>query len=478
MLGKGKTIAAGLAFCLAVHAPVEAAPMDVHVEDAGIVALISGVAKAGGLDVLVDDSVQGTISLNLSQKEPTEVLELIAMVKGLILERRGTTYLIKHTGELARSLYRTHVLPIRYGDPEMLWKAVSLGIFNAGISSSAENKGNDGSGTKVDDGASFQERLLIDSDTNSLLLYGTENEAQEARRLLASLDVPTKQVALEAKVIAIAKSAAKELGVDWSWSELPQYPYTVDYATVTRRTETAPGVYETTRTQVPEVQSNRTGIGGSGRIPGIVRFGRGPGGYPFEFYYSAKLSALITDGKAEILARPNIMTLQGKEAVINIGGKVPVVTRETTNGTVTDSVDYRDAGIILRYTPRVQDDGYITATVHTEVSSPVYVEALGAYRFEERTADTTVRLKSGETMVIGGLIGSEETKSLSKIPFLGDLPLIGALFRSEKKSKTESEIMIFLTANIIEDKDAAKDHLTEERARREADAGAKSEVER
>ncbi|BEU88594.1 hypothetical protein TAMA11512_20580 [Selenomonas sp. TAMA-11512] len=450
--GSGKYILMLLWLGLFIHTPAYAKPMDVHVENAGIVTLLSGVARSGGLNLLVDDSVTGTITLSLSQKEPTEVLELIAAAKGLILERRGTTYLIKSAGEGARSLYRTHVIPIRYGDPHTLLKTVNLAIFNAGISSSTENKSTDGDGKGRAESAPFAERVLIDPGTNALLLYGTEDEAQAARNLLRSLDVPTKQVALEAKVIAISKSAAKELGVDWSWSELPQYPYTVDYTTVTRRTEISPGVYETSRRQIPEIQSNRTGINGSKHIPGIVSFGRGPEGYPFEFYYSAKLSALITDGKAEILARPNIMTLQGKEAVINIGGKVPVVKRETTNATVTNSIDYRDAGIILRYTPRVHDDGYITATVHTEVSSPVYVDALEAYRFEERTADTTVRLKSGETMVIGGLIGSEETKSLSKIPFLGDLPLLGALFRSERKSKSESEIMIFLTANIIDDK--------------------------
>ena len=143
--------------------------------------------------------------------------------------------------------------------------------------------------------------------------------------------------------------------------------------------------------------------------------------------------------------------MQGKEAVINIGGSVPVPTVSTTNSTVTTSVQYKEAGIILRYTPKASDDGYITAKVHTEVSSPVYVESLKAYRFQERSADTTVRLKNNETMVIGGLIGEEESKSLSKVPFLGDLPILGAFFRNNKNSKTESELMIFLTASVLED---------------------------
>ena len=131
---------------------------------------------------------------------------------------------------------------------------------------------------------------------------------------------------------------------------------------------------------------------------------------------------------------------------------MPVPTLSTTNTTTTTTLSYRQAGIILRYTPRVNADGFITAKVHTEVSSPVYVDELKAYKFQKRSADTMVRLKDGETMVIGGLIGSTESRSLSKVPFLGDLPILGAFFRSVRNSKSESEIMIFLTAHIL-DKD-------------------------
>ena len=176
-----------------------------------------------------------------------------------------------------------------------------------------------------------------------------------------------------------------------------------------------------------------------------------PEGVPFEFYYSATIQALVTQGKAKMLARPNITTVQGREALINIGGEVPVPTQSVTNNTTTTTYTYRQAGIILRCTPRIHEDGRITATVHTEVSSPLYVEDIKAYRFQNRSADTTVSLHDGETMVIGGLIGSDESRTLSKIPFLGDLPILGSFFRSVRQSRSESEIMIFLTAHVIPD---------------------------
>ncbi|QJW48197.1 MFS transporter [bacterium BFN5] len=182
---------------------------------------------------------------------------------------------------------------------------------------------------------------------------------------------------------------------------------------------------------------------------GTIRFGRSPGGYPYEMYYQFKINALVTDGKANVLAKPKITTINGKEAVINIGGEVPISVTTISDNTTTTSVEYKEAGIILKYTPRINADGYITATVHTEVSSPVYVEALKAYRFNKRSADTEVRLKDGETMVIGGLIGKEEAKNFSKVPFLGDLPILGSLFRNSNNTKNESEVVIFLTAHIV-----------------------------
>ena len=253
------------------------------------------------------------------------------------------------------------------------------------------------------------------------------------REIISALDREPQQVSLEARVVAVSKEAAKQLGVDWSWSSLPQYP---------RAQYDRGGSWR--------VGERNAGTGGTS-APGIIRFGRGPEGLPYEFYYSAAIRALITEGKAKMLARPNVTTIQGREALINIGAEVPVPRVATSNNVTTTGIEYREAGIILRYTPRVTADGNIVARVHTEVSTPVYVEDLKAYRFQKRSADTTVRLKNGETMVIGGLIDSDESRSLSKIPFLGDLPVLGAFFRSVRTSRTETELMIFLTAHVLDE---------------------------
>ncbi len=417
----------------------EAAPMRVQVVDGDVRAVLLSAARLGGVDLVLADDVKGTVTVDLNE-EPHRVIDLVAASKGLVVEREGNTYLVA-AGTNGAGLRRVHVYPVRYADPVELASAADLALSGPQMlrqtSDTASGKVKEGQEKKA------PQRVLVDTATNSLLLYGTSGEAAAVSSLVRELDVPVKQVALEAKVVALTKDASRDLGVTWQWSPLPQYPNVKKTRYYRRNSD--------------EIDEEIERTYNNGNTPGVIRFGRGPEGRPYEFYYGARIDALVTNGKAKMLARPNITTVQGKEAVINIGGEVPVPTISTTDSTTTTSIEYRQAGIILRYTPRVHPDGQITAVVHTEVSSPTYVEGLGAYRFQKRSADTTVRLRDGETMVIGGLIGQEEARSFSKVPFLGDLPILGQFFRHSKNSKSDSELMIFLTAHVLPDpQDAPK----------------------
>lgn len=444
-------------------AQIEAAPMTLSVHDADLRATIMLVAKTGGLNVSVDDSVKGNISISLTGIEPIDALKVIAKTNNLqLLQESGVFILSADLKPVV--LMQSYVIPIRYGDAEILRKAVykslDYGLEPPPIKFESTDK-TEGSNPTIR--FSFSEtktttisasddeekkdprskRVYINPEVNALVLYGTPAEYERVKNLLATLDVELKQVSVEAKIVAIDKNATKNLGVEWIWSTVPQYPERdVEYNPPTYNsngTLRTPGFYKETYSR----ESNEsTGYG-------IVQFGRGPLGIPFEFYFGAKINALVTDGKAKILSRPNVTTIQGREAVINVGSSVPVPTTSTTNSTVTTSIEYRDAGIILKYTPRINADGTITATIHTEVSTPQYVADLKAYRFNTRSADTTVTVRDGEPMVIGGLIGAEESKSVSKIPFLGDLPILGALFRNHRNNKSESELIIFLTAHVL-----------------------------
>ena len=409
--------------------PAAAAPVTIDVTGGDVRAVLLAVARMGDLALIVDDSVTGAVTAHVTG-EGEEVLRLVAAARGIQIERHGAVFLALAPDTRAENR-RVYTYSVRNGDPEELAHAANLSLTGEGkravVSKTNEERWNEGSDSDT------QRRVLVDRATNTLLFYGTESEALSVREIISALDVVPKQVSLEARVVAVSKQAAKELGVDWTWSALPQYPRV-------RRNDSASW----------EVSERSAGTGGTS-APGIIRFGRGPEGVPYEFYYTAAIRALITDGRAKMLARPNITTVQGHEALINIGAEVPVPRVSTSNSVTTSGIEYREAGIILRYTPRVTADGNIVARVHTEVSTPVYVDDLKAYRFQKRSADTTVRLRNGETMVIGGLIDSDESRSLAKIPFLGDIPVLGAFFRSVRTSKTETELMIFLTAHVLDE---------------------------
>lgn len=405
--------------------------------DVDIRNLLTSIALTNNLNIVISDEVQGNVSVKLSNINAQDMIKIIA-------ENNNYTYQFKDNviyiskGDKDINLYTVQV---NYLELDKIAQTINL-MLTGNLPDKIDDK---------DKKTDINNKVMIDESENTISFYGTLKQYEQIKNFLQEQDKPQKQVSLEAKVTAIQKDAAKDLGVSWEWSKLPQSPeHEITYDTVKHTVINEDGTKEEITDYLPVDEVTRK-WNDDENIPGVIRFGKGVDGYPYEFYYAAKIDALISDGKANILARPNITTIQGKEAVINIGSEVPVPTVSTTNSTTTTSIKYREAGIILKCTPRVNEDGIITVKVHTEVSSPMYVEDMKAYRFQKRSADTIVRLKDGQTMVIGGLIGSDEAKQMSKIPFLGDIPILGNLFKHIQKSKSDTEVMIFLTAREVND---------------------------
>ena len=259
----------------------------------------------------------------------------------------------------------------------------------------------------------FGSKLGLDNITNSLILLGDEPCHARLKQLLPKLDIPTRQVTLEAKIIAVSREDSKNLGVRWDWDTIPQ-----------RKQETN--------------DSNSD----SSNYDGSFKFWRG-----FAFRFNATLNALISNGKARILATPRIITIPGKEASIFIGDHIPVQTEKHDSSGSYTATEYLDAGIKLQYAPIISEDGrMVTASVHTEVSTPVLISELKNYRITSRTADTNVRMYSGETLVIG----EEQQRTMQKVPFLSKIPLLGELFKNRSRSHSKTEVLLLLTPHITE----------------------------
>lgn len=416
---------------------ISASANELEAVDVDIRNLLTSIALANNLNIVISDEVQGNVSVKLSNINAQDMIKIIVANNNYTYQFKDNVIYISK-GDKDINLY---TMQINYLELDKIAQTINL-MLTGNLTDKIDDK---------DKKTAINNKVMIDESENTISFYGTLKQYEQIKNFLQEQDKPQKQVSLEAKVTAIQKDAAKDLGVSWEWSKLPQSPeHEITYDTVKHTVINEDGSKEEITDYLPVDEVTRK-WNDDENIPGVIRFGKGVDGYPYEFYYAAKIDALISDGKANILARPNITTIQGKEAVINIGSEVPVPTVSTTNSTTTTSIKYREAGIILKCTPRVNEDGIITVKVHTEVSSPMYVEDMKAYRFQKRSADTIVRLKDGQTMVIGGLIGSDEAKQMSKIPFLGDIPILGNLFKHIQKSKSDTEVMIFLTAHEVDD---------------------------
>ena len=277
-----------------------------------------------------------------------------------------------------------------------------------------------GANTSLTTGSNVSLDLATDSSTSSSSGDIDLNKVQNSGNVIDLLQMtePT-QIRLEAQVIDINSSDSKNLGFQY-------------------------------------------GYGGSSGIsitPGTIYAGEavGNGGgnrfwtNPFNWIdhhrsqISASLNALVENGKARILSRPNIITMSGEQATIQIGGEIPYTTSNLSGTTVS----FRNYGIILQFKPIVDEQDRITVSVHAESSNMSGQTVDGQPILTTRRADSVVHLDSGSTMVIGGLMDSSDSKNLSKIPFLGDIPIIGEFFKYHSKSKTKRELLILITPTIV-----------------------------
>ncbi|HIU63925.1 MAG TPA: type II and III secretion system protein [Candidatus Avacidaminococcus intestinavium] len=392
-----RTISGAIVALFVALTPLSAAAADnvsMKIKDGDIRDVLTALSSLGGQSIVTDETVKGNISISFDNVPFDSALDLVTRTKGLAYRNVHGVIVVSAVDQINKYYGDVAVYKLNYAKAEDI-KNMLKDIVKG-----------EGSG------------LSVDPITNSIVFTGNSADEQKLRDTLALIDVPTKQVTLEAKIISISNEDSKKLGISWDWDKLPS----------------------------PEENSSSSSSSNSDdKYGGIIHLGHG-----YQSRFQATLNALFANGKAKILATPRIITIPGKEASIFIGDHIPVLTEKNDDGKTTTSTEYVDAGIKLSYTPIVSNDDYITAVVHTEVSTPTLVSELRNYRITSRSADTNVRMRNGETLIIGGLINEEEQETLRKIPFLSNLPILGELFKDRSKSKNKTEVMMILTPHITE----------------------------
>ena len=315
------TTAAAFFICANVHA----APMNLNVHNADLRSVIYMVARDGNLNVSVDDSVDGKISINLNGIEAEKALEIIAKTHNLNLIKDNGIYILTQNMNLVSPM-KSYVLPIKFGDANQLrkaifktldfeeeqapeWKTLSLRNSEGAIRtydyvSVVEEKNSPNSESNDDEKDPRAKRVIVNADTNSIILFGTEAEYERVKNLLENLDVELKQVSVEAQILAIDKNASKNLGVDWFWSTLPQYPQRdIEYTAPTYNsngTERTPAYIEEEYTRKA---NDSTGYG-------IIQFGRGPEGIPQE------LTRSLLTARQKFYPAPTLQRFKGTRQLL------------------------------------------------------------------------------------------------------------------------------------------------------------------
>jgi len=261
----------------------------------------------------------------------------------------------------------------------------------------------------------------------AIIIRGPTSSVEKALEMAAKLDVKSPQVKIEAKVTSLTEDGAKKLGLTWEWGDL----VVIEDSTTRKTTKTSGDVEEVTQ----------------------ILFGNGSfSRQPWSF--KAKLEAIIEEGKGKLLASPSLLCLEGKPSVFFVGDEVTYIQRiETTPTGQNILTDTKQVGVQLRVNADVNPDGYITMNLHPEVSvlKLTVEQGVALPVVTRRFTDHVVRVKDGDTIVIGGLIQDDELEAMSKVPLLGDLPFLGQIFRHKSKTRAHSEVVMFITASLIKD---------------------------
>jgi type IV pilus assembly protein PilQ len=427
--------------------------MSLNFQDIETRAVLQLLADTSDLNMVVSDTVQGSVTLRLQNVPWDQALDIVLRTKGLDMREQGNVILIAPADEIAARerqeletyAQRQELEPLRAEFVQVNYaKANDLAAL---ISSGAEN-------------ALISERgsVAVDERTNTLLVQDTEERLADIRRMVAILDVPIRQVLIEARIVTVNDDYSKELGVRFGVT------YVDDYGSGGLITTTggALGAGTIVNSALDNIQN--TGQPFPVEAPSIIeRYNvnlpvLNPAGrialaiLDNDYIVDLELSALQAEGRGEIISTPRVVTANQKQASILQGVEIPYQESSSSGATTTQ---FKEAVLRLLVTPQITPDDRIIMDlqVNQDTVGQAVASATGGFvpSIDTREVITQVLVNDGETVVLGGIYETETREVINQVPVLGDIPFIGRLFRSTKEESNKSELLIFITPKILRD---------------------------
>lgn len=405
--------------------------LSLNFQDIDVRSVLQLIADFTNLNLVASDTVQGGITLRLQNVPWDQALDLVLKTKGLDKRKIGNVLLVAPADEIAArerqelesqkqiaelAPLRRELLQVNYA------KAADIAKLFTSVTSAE---------AKVDERGS----ITVDDRTNNIIAYQTQDRLDELRRIVAQLDIPVRQVMIEARIVEANVDYDKSLGVRWGGSV--QNKGNWNTSGVSNGSSTTIGTPGSTSTNSPFVD-----MGTAGNTSGI--------GIAFitdNVLLDLELTAMEKTGNGEIVSQPKVVTSDKETAKILKGTEIPYQEASSSGAT---SVAFKEASLSLEVTPQITPDNRIIMEVKVTKDEPDYLNKVqDVPPIKKNEVNAKVLVNDGETIVIGGVFSNTQSKVVDKVPFLGDVPYLGRLFRRDVVSEKKSELLVFLTPRIM-----------------------------
>lgn len=409
--------------------------LSLNFQDIDVRSVLQLIADFTDLNLVASDTVQGNITLRLQNVPWDQALDLVLKTRGLDKRKVGNVLLIAPADEIAARERQeleaqnqiAELAPLRR---ELIQVNYAKAADIAALFQSVAGIG--GEGAKEERGS-----VTVDDRTNSIIAYQTQDKLDELRRIVAQLDIPVRQVMIEARIVEANVDYDKVLGVRWGGSTNLQGDKNWTVYGNDDRGDEGGGTGEDQGPNVPFVD-----LGSAGRTSGI-----GIGFVTDNVLLDLELSAMEKTGNGEVISQPKVVTSDKETAKILKGAEIPYQEASSSGAT---TVSFKEAALSLEVTPQITPDNRIIMEVKVNKDEPDYQNALNNVPpIKKNEVNAKVLVNDGETIVIGGVFSNEQSKAVDKVPLLGDMPFVGRLFRRDVVKDTKNELLVFITPRIM-----------------------------
>jgi type IV pilus assembly protein PilQ len=415
-------------------------------------AVLQLLAETSGKNIVVSDTVQGNVTLRLRNVPWDQALDIVMTTKGLDMRQNGNVIMVAPAEEIAARETADLEAQLAIAELEPMYSEF-LQVNYAKAADLAALIGGSGEGNLL----SERGTIAVDDRTNTLLIQDTAERLQNIRRMVRTLDIPIKQVLIESRIVVVNDDFSRDIGIRFGVTGDD-----ISSDNIVVATGTGEGANNYLSSIVDSINNNDPTLAEypalTDRYNVNVPIANPAGRFALailgqDYLVDLELTALEAEGRGEIVSTPRVITANQKEASIKQGVEIPYQQSAASGAT---TIQFKEAVLELTVTPQITPDNNIIMDLRVSkdnVGEIISTGGLGGTvpSIDTRSVETQVLVKDGQTVVLGGIYETERRETINKVPFLGDIPVVGAAFRSKQRTNNKAELLIFVTPRILEE---------------------------